>query len=729
MNLIAMIKAFAGNVYGPASGTDNQIVRLDGTSGKKIQGTTGLTADDSGNLTANAFLGDGSDLTNIGEGAETVLTLLAKVNEAAGISIGQAVYISGATGQFPQVSLTDNTNSAKYEWVGLAAETKANSQNILIRIRGIVQGMDTSQGGSWSDGDKLYLTTGGNLTNVRPTSGTVQHVGHVAYAHASQGKIHVAIHNENYIAAAASEDIDLRMGDAAGATKVAFEDYADNEIGSVDSNGNATFETVQVNGRKVMPKTLDTAGINAAIDALGATGGELYLPPGDYDITAASPIDYDRTKVKGGGSGTRILCTGRLVFDASAGTLSEGDTVTGSIGAGTAVVVKIDYTNGILWYNERSGTDFVDDEVLSSGGNTVTVNGSPTDGTGFLNIGSMNDVEVSDLMIIGGSSDQSGTAIAVNGGDRPSIHDIIFKEPNGYVVDFQNSESFKFKNNTLNKTIANASVNVRFSSDTNCFGVIEGNVLRHSGLGDVIVLDSESHYVVVADNTIEGGRWPIWAQGDHAVISNNNCYNSNNAITVEGDHCVVEGNTNDSDANEGIKITGSHCTVSDNVLFNCGKYAIYVTGAGATYCAITGNTIYDTGATYSDILVSGGAHFASIVGNVCHGDEVGTAGYSGISVSSSNHVLIDGNICDNHNTTGIEIANSADVMLGHNNVESESTPYTLTSPTDLQETVLIDGRTAPAATVGLVKLFVDSADGDLKVIFGDGTTKTIVTDA
>lgn len=39
-----------------------------------------------------------------------------------------------------------------------------------------------------------------------------------------------------------------------------------------------------------------------------------------------------------------------------------------------------------------------------------------------------------------------------------------------------------------------------------------------------------------------------------------------------------------------------------------------------------------------------------------------------------------------------------------------------------------DGIAAPSATVGVAKLFVDTADGDLKVIFGDGTVKTIMTD-
>ena len=39
-----------------------------------------------------------------------------------------------------------------------------------------------------------------------------------------------------------------------------------------------------------------------------------------------------------------------------------------------------------------------------------------------------------------------------------------------------------------------------------------------------------------------------------------------------------------------------------------------------------------------------------------------------------------------------------------------------------------DGMTAPAAVSGRARIYVDTADGDLKVVFGDGTVKTIVTD-
>lgn len=41
---------------------------------------------------------------------------------------------------------------------------------------------------------------------------------------------------------------------------------------------------------------------------------------------------------------------------------------------------------------------------------------------------------------------------------------------------------------------------------------------------------------------------------------------------------------------------------------------------------------------------------------------------------------------------------------------------------------LKDGQTAPATVAGRAFIYVDTADGDLKVKFGDGTIKTIVTD-
>lgn len=60
------------------------------------------------------------------------------------------------------------------------------------------------------------------------------------------------------------------------------------------------------------------------------------------------------------------------------------------------------------------------------------------------------------------------------------------------------------------------------------------------------------------------------------------------------------------------------------------------------------------------------------------------------------------------------------------NIVKSSGSNVLLTPIGLQ---LADGQTEPAAVSGYAVLFVDSADGDLKIKFADGTVKTIVIDS
>lgn len=50
------------------------------------------------------------------------------------------------------------------------------------------------------------------------------------------------------------------------------------------------------------------------------------------------------------------------------------------------------------------------------------------------------------------------------------------------------------------------------------------------------------------------------------------------------------------------------------------------------------------------------------------------------------------------------------------------------APHAMQYLDVTDGVTAPSAATGRARIYVDTADGDLKVVFADGTVKTIVTD-
>jgi hypothetical protein len=59
----------------------------------------------------------------------------------------------------------------------------------------------------------------------------------------------------------------------------------------------------------------------------------------------------------------------------------------------------------------------------------------------------------------------------------------------------------------------------------------------------------------------------------------------------------------------------------------------------------------------------------------------------------------------------------------------KSTANTFVEQLTLEKSLsLKDGINGPAAIVGYAQIYVDLADGDLKIIFGDGVVKTIVTD-
>ena len=113
--------------------------------------------------------------TSLTVGTAEAITISAKVNEAAGISVGQVVYVNGVTGNFPQVALADNTDFSKGETLAVAAETKSDGQTISIITTGLLGGFDTT---AFKAGDILYLSTGGTMTDIHPTGiDAVQRIG------------------------------------------------------------------------------------------------------------------------------------------------------------------------------------------------------------------------------------------------------------------------------------------------------------------------------------------------------------------------------------------------------------------------------------------------------------------------------------------------------------------------------------------------------------------------
>lgn len=111
----------------------------------------------------------------------------------ATIQNGAPVYISGAAGGVPTVSLAASNALETSRMIGIMTHSLANANEGYACVSGIAHDLDTN---AYSVGDFLYLSpTAGVMTNVRPESpSTSVFVGIVLEKSATTGKVYVGIH-------------------------------------------------------------------------------------------------------------------------------------------------------------------------------------------------------------------------------------------------------------------------------------------------------------------------------------------------------------------------------------------------------------------------------------------------------------------------------------------------------------------------------------------------------
>lgn len=165
--------------------TTNSLVATVGTN-KNLD----LRFDVAGHTPGQVLTYDGTDVDfadPAGGGGSEALTMQVKVNEAGGVTKGQVVYISGATGGFPQASLADNSDYPKADVLAIVNEDGSDGQTITVTTAGLLEDIDTS---SFTEGQHLYLGVAGAITGTHP-SGTdaVQRLGHAVKINASTGSM------------------------------------------------------------------------------------------------------------------------------------------------------------------------------------------------------------------------------------------------------------------------------------------------------------------------------------------------------------------------------------------------------------------------------------------------------------------------------------------------------------------------------------------------------------
>lgn len=214
----------SGDVVGPASSTDNALVRFDSTTGKLIQNSVATLTDtgtlDTANLTTDYIQIDtaatpptvveGTLAWNTTEGSlelglrngnvSNVLgeDLHVRVSnaEATTLNKGEVVYLFGATGNRASVKRASNTSDlTSAKTLGIVAESIGANQTGFVITQGVIDGL--SLGAPYADGDILWLgSTAGTFTRTKPVQPNhLVFIGVIERANAGNGQIYVKPQN------------------------------------------------------------------------------------------------------------------------------------------------------------------------------------------------------------------------------------------------------------------------------------------------------------------------------------------------------------------------------------------------------------------------------------------------------------------------------------------------------------------------------------------------------
>ena len=157
-----------------------------------LTGGTGVTYS-AGNISIGQDVGTGADVefNTVTADFFGVQHFTAKARET--ISAGQPVYISGHSGNTPEVMVADYADPTKMPAFGIASADIADNNNGVISTYGDLKNVDTTgtaESETWAVGDELYVNNS-KLTNTRPTGSAeeVQKIAKIIRVHANTGQM------------------------------------------------------------------------------------------------------------------------------------------------------------------------------------------------------------------------------------------------------------------------------------------------------------------------------------------------------------------------------------------------------------------------------------------------------------------------------------------------------------------------------------------------------------
>ena len=354
----------SGNVVGPASATDNAVVRFDGTTGELIQNSN-ATLSDAGTLNVlnintdyvqldtvatpptivegTLAWNDGDGTADLGLKGGNVVYQLGEQEfcrvynqQGATISKGQVVYISGAQGNRVAVQLAQaNSEIGSRATIGIVAETIAAGAEGWVQVSGKLPKLNTT---GLTEGSPLYLspTTAGAYTQTRPTApdNTVI-LGWVERVNATVGSIYIKVDNgyeldelHNVLINTATNGDTLIYNSTVGVWENSTL-TAGNGIGIINGAGSITIENTGIQSLNVTSPVASTGTANPTL-SLSSGYGDLQNPYGSKSAAnfLASPVSESGVP------------TFRAINATDIPTLNQNTTGTASNVTGTVAIVN-----------------------------------------------------------------------------------------------------------------------------------------------------------------------------------------------------------------------------------------------------------------------------------------------------------------------------------------------------------------------------------------------------
>lgn len=199
------------------------------------------------------------------------LVLAVRNASGATIAAGKVVYVSGAIGNKPTISLATNADDTANKTIGLTVASVLNNGDTYIVTHGVAHNLDTS---ALTEGGILWLDTAGGVTTTRPSDPTRQvRLGYCVRQHATQGELLISV-----------QVLDILT-----------------DLSDVSITTPATGQYLTYDGAKWVNTTIDTD--LSALASLGTTGIAVRTGTGTWTTRTLTGTTGQITVTNGSGTG------------------------------------------------------------------------------------------------------------------------------------------------------------------------------------------------------------------------------------------------------------------------------------------------------------------------------------------------------------------------------------------------------------------------------------------